>query len=473
MQIAKDDLAEIAKEAMIARGLIPDFPPNVLQEAKALVSTPVRKSTNLRDLRDWLFVSIDNETSLDLDQLTYADQDRIFIAIADVALYVKRDSPIDRYAKHNTTSVYTPARIFPMLPPECSNGITSLNEEQDRSAIVVELRVDEKGDYLFERLYPALVRNQAKLNYPEVTRWLEEKIPLNDRSEEVHEQLMLQDQLAQRIFAFRTEQGALGFETAELEAIMEQGKAIALKVRKSSRAHQLIENFMIAANVGVTNFFLEHQLPILRRIVRVPKRWDRIVHLARERNYLLPPKPDVQALRDFLMKEHRERPDQFPDLSLAVIKLLGRGEYVLGLPGKPALGHFDLALRNYAHTTAPNRRYPDLIMQRILKKESYRSEELIHLARQCTEREDDATKVERRLIKCAAAAILADQIGKEFPAMVTGSTPKGIWVRLKDPPLEGKLIHGCEGVDVGDQIKVRLAHVDVRQGHLDFDKCSS
>jgi exoribonuclease-2 len=187
---------------------------------------------------------------------------------------------------------------------------------------------------------------------------------------------------------YRTKQGALRFATIELRAILQQGVAIKIEEReKANRAEQLIENFMIAANVGVTRYFIDHKLPVLRRVVRVPKRWNRIVELAKSLGTKLPSSPNPEALRDFLYKEQRKHPDQFPDLSIAVIKLIGRGEYVA--LGKE--GHFDLALRDYAHTTAPNRRYPDLVMQRILKAHFFGSggvskKELSSIARQCTEK---------------------------------------------------------------------------------------
>jgi exoribonuclease II len=467
-------LDEIAKEAMVERGLLPDFPDTVLKEIDALdAPAPPRSHPSFRDLRDWLWVSIDNDDSRDLDQLTFAEGDRIFVAVADVDALVKKTSAIDRYAGHNTTSVYTPMKLFPMLPLKLSNNLTSLNEKCDRCAIVVEMRVAEDGHYDLIDIYPAWVRNGAKLAYNAVAGWLEKDIPLAV-PHEILKQLKQQDFLAQRIQKYRTEQGALGFERIEVQPVIVNGKVVRLEELAVNRAHLLIENYMIAANVGVTHYLSEWNMPVMRRIVRTPKRWRRIVQLAHALGEKLPSRPNVKALRDFLQKQRIENPTHFPDLSLAVIKLLGRGEYVLGMPGGPALGHFDLALRDYAHTTAPNRRFPDLVMQRLLKRQlfgdpmPYRRSELIAIAKQCTQKEDDAAKVERRLIKCAAAMMLVDLIGEQYRAMVTGAAPKGTWVRIVDPPIEGRLTHGFEGVDVGDWITVQLIRVDIHNGHIDF-----
>lgn len=475
-------LEEIAHEAMVERGLLADFPENVFQEIDQLKGPALpRKIDSLRDMRSLLWVSIDNDDSLDLDQLTFAEtidgkKDKIFVAIADVDSIVKRGSAIDRFAAHNTTSVYTPMKVFPMLPLKLSNDLTSLNPETDRCAVVVEMRIEEDGQYGLVNVYPALVRNQAKLAYNAVAKWIEKDIPL-DRDPSILDQLKLQDRIAQRIQKYRTAQGALGFETIEVQPIIENQEVVRIEERVINRAHRLIENYMIAANVCVTRYLADRDLPIMRRIVRVPKRWLRIVQLARTLGEKLPSRPNVKALRDFLEKERHSHPLQFHNLSLAIIKLLGRGEYVLGAPGQIPLGHFDLALRDYAHTTAPNRRYPDLIMQRLLKSNlygeavPYRRNELIQIAKRCTEKEDDAVKVERRLVKCAAAMTLVHEIGHCFRAMVTGASPKGVWVRIHHPPIEGRLTHGFEGVDVGDWVDVQLIRVDIYSGHIDFRHC--
>lgn len=455
---------------MIERGFIPDFPPPVLEELGALVHPALPHATH-RDMRSLLWVSIDNEDSRDLDQLTFAEADRLFVAIADVDALVKKASAIDRQAAHNTTSVYTPTHVFPMLPLKLSTNLTSLNEKTDRCAIVIEVKVEEDGAFDLIDIYPALVHNQAKLDYPCVGAWLEGIIckknlpPLPG----LREQLKLQDALSQRIQKYRNAKGALEFAEIELQAVVIDGIPVSLEERGRNRAHQLIENSMIAANVAATRYLKKRRMPSLRRVVRRPKRWDRIVTLAKDLGVELPTAPDPKALRRFLLDQQKNHPLQFPDLSIAIIKLLGRGEYVLSLPGKPELGHFDLAEHEYTHATAPNRRFPDLIMQRLLKSSaSYSNEELASLAAHCTQKEDDAVKVERRLMKCAAAMVLQKDVGRTFKAMVTGAGPKGTWVRLQTPPVEGKLTKGFEGVDVGDFLKVKLIHVDIRNGHLDF-----
>lgn len=469
MKHYNNTLEDLAKEALAEHGLLAQFPADALREVEAMKPKPLPEG--LMDLRSLFFVSIDNEDSRDLDQLTYAKGNRIYISVADVNAYVKAGSAVDAYARHNTTSIYTSGGMFPMLPLKLSNDLTSLNENCDRSSFIVELEVDKEGKSTLKDLYPALVRNQKKLAYPQVARWLTGEEPWP--SEELRKQLVLQDRLAQRMLKYRTKQGALRFATIELRAILQQGVAIKIEERaKENRAEQLIENFMIAANVGVTRYFIDHKLPVLRRVVRVPKRWNRIVELAKSLGTKLPSRPNPEVLRDFLFKEQKKHPEQFPDLSIAVIKLIGRGEYVA--LGKE--GHFDLALRDYAHTTAPNRRYPDLVMQRILKAHLFGTggvskKELSAIARQCTEKESEVMKVERRMIKCAAAMVMSKDIGKRFHVMVTGASPKGTWVRLAHPPIEGKLTRDCEGLDVGDRITVELLSVDVRKGHIDFGKC--
>ena len=456
-----------------------DFPPNVLQQIDTIdAAASPRKVDSFRDLRHLLWVSIDNDESRDLDQLTYAEsvhpgKDKIYVAVADVDAIVKRGSPVDQYASHNTTSIYTPTRVFPMLPPKLCYDLTSLNEECDRCAIVVEISVDEAGKYSLLNIYPALVRNRAKLAYNRVADWIERDIRL-PQSRAILEQLKLQDSIAVRIQRYRTEQGALGFETIEVQPVVVNSQVVRLEEKAVNRAHKLIENFMIAANVCMTRYFTDWNLPVMRRIVKTPKRWSRIVQLANQLGERLPARANVKSLRDFLYRQRHSNPSQFPDLSLSIIKLLGRGEYVLGIPGGDSQGHFDLALRDYAHTTAPNRRFPDLVMQRLLKSHlygeaiPYRRSELIRIAKNCTKKEDDAVKVERRLVKCAAAMMLVHLIGHQYKAMVTGASQKGTWVRITNPPIEGRLTHGFQDVDVGDWIEVQLIRVDIHNGHIDF-----
>ncbi len=471
----KITLDEIAHQAMLERGFLPDFSEAIAQELDA-ITAPAPPHHPVRDLRKFLWVSIDNEESRDLDQLTFAEADRIYVAIADVDALVKKGSAIDERAAHNTTSVYTPTRVFSMLPLKLSNDLTSLNPNTDRCAMVVEVRIADDGRFELNDIYHALVYNYAKLNYPCVGAWLEHQICKNPMPPiaGLREQLILQDQLAQKIQQYRNRHGALEFGEIELQPVLVNGVPVALEERGRTRAHRLIENYMIAANVASTRFLKGRHLPAIRRVVKTPKRWDRIVTLAKDLGQLLPPQPDPKALRKFLLHQQKEAPLQFPDLSLAVIKLLGRGEYILALPGKPAPGHFDLAEQEYTHATAPNRRFPDLMMQRLLKsaifqeKAPYSKEKLSELAAHCTQKEDDAVKVERRLLKCAAATVLEKEIGRTFGAMVTGAAPKGTWVRLTAPPIEGKLVKGFEGVDVGDYLKVKLIRVDVKNGYIDF-----
>lgn len=477
-------LSELARQAMIERGLLPDFPDAVIKEVAAIPDTahPIA-TTSFRDLRHFLWISIDNDDSKDLDQLTYFGShtangnSTIYVAVADVDALVKRDTAIDRYASHNTTSVYTPTVIFPMLPLRLSTDLTSLNEHTDRCAIVVEMEVDADGNCPRADVYPAWVHNHAKLAYNGVAAFLENQASLPTPQRDVKgvdEQLRQQDTVAQRIRQRRDRQGALEFATLEVQPIMSGDKPVGLQPVIHNRAHQLIENWMIAANVAFTQFLADRHQPTLRRSVRIPERWDRIVALAKQLGSHLPSYPDGKALQALLIQQQKANPEDFPDLSLAIIKLIGRGEYIAGMPGETPPGHFDLALQQYAHTTAPNRRYPDLIMQRILKSLLYQTEspyskdELMSLAQQCTQREDDATKVERRMRKSAAAYVVADQVGKQFSAIVTGASEKGTWVRTFDPPLEGKLVQGFSGLDVGDRVTVKLIAVDVPKGFIDF-----
>ncbi|HSX03421.1 MAG TPA: RNB domain-containing ribonuclease [Rhabdochlamydiaceae bacterium] len=470
------DLSALADQVMIEKGFIPAFPEAALQELKPIQSAPLDPS--MRDMRDLLWVSIDNDDSLDLDQLTYAESDKIYVAVADVSGLVKKGSALDEYAGHNTTSVYTPTKIFPMLPPKLSNDLTSLNENSDRSSIVIEMQVHADGSFSMINICQAIVRNKAKLTYNGVAAFLNSGAPLSNpaANDAIKDQLKLQDSIAQRMHAYRISQGALSFITMEMVPIVKDGVVVGLSEPVYSRADAIIENFMIAANSSMTHYLWENHLPALRRIVRTPKRWDRIVELAKEYGEVLPPSPNAKALEQFLLRQLKRDPMHYPDLSLLMIKLIGRGEYILARPGERSLGHFDLALREYAHTTAPNRRYPDLIMQRLLKshlyheKLPYTMKQLAAIALRCTEKEDDAAKVERRMRKSAAAMLLSQYIGTQYKAIVTGTSAKGTWVRVMRPPIEGKLIKGFKGLDVGDQLNVKLVDVDVSKGYIDFTR---
>ena len=474
-------LQNIARAAMVERGLEPDFPRAARAEADRAQAAPVA-SQSVRDMRQLLWCSIDNDDSKDLDQLTVAEPGPgattiIRIAVADVAAVVAKDSALDKHAARNTTSVYTEAQIFPMLPPRLSTDLTSLNPNEDRLSIVVEAVVDASGTVTTGSVYPAAVRNHAQLTYHLVGQWLEGTTPVPDSVRAVpglDANLQLQDQAARRLLAARYALGALDLETDEPKAVFGDGIVVDLAPRESNRAGMLIEDFMIAAN-GVTARFLEsNRIPAIRRIVRTPEKWDRIVQLALEHQVTLPATPDAKALSDFLRQQRAADPDNFPILSLAVLKLLGRGLYVAEMPGDQTPGHFGLAVEAYTHSTAPNRRFPDLITQRLIKATlahqamAYSHEELIALAAQCTEQEDNAKKVERAVRKSAAALLLERRIGAVFDSVVTGASQKGTWVRIWQPAVEGKLDTGEEQYEVGDRVRVRLVHTDVERGFIDF-----
>lgn len=480
-------LQRIARRAMIERGLLPDFSRDVLSELERIQAPPARDEEAARDLRSLLWASIDNDDSRDLDQLTVAEAMpngavKIRVAIADVDAMVKRGSAIDDHARRNTTSVYTAAQIFPMLPEKLSTGLTSLNYQEDRLAIVVEMEISEEGSLLSSNIYKAIVRNRAKLAYNSVAAWLEGKGPMPEQMaavEGLDANLRLQDRVAQKLKMFRHEHGALNLETIEARPVLVGDEIRDLEVERRNRAKEIIEDFMIASNGVAARFLKAKKFPSLRRVVRTPKRWERIVEVASHLGFSLPSQPDAKMLAGFLMKQKAADPLRFPDLSLTIIKLMGAGEYTVDFPEKPSAGHFGLAVKDYTHSTAPNRRYPDLITQRILKAAltgsplPYGQDELTELARHCTEKEDDANKVERQVGKSAAAMLLTSRIGEEFEAMVTGAADKGTWVRIFHPPVEGRLVYGFEGLDVGNRLHVRLIHTDVERGYIDFRRAAS
>jgi exoribonuclease-2 len=474
-------LAALARQAMIERGLEPDFPAAARQELAA-IGGPAKATNDLRDLRDRLWASIDNDDSRDLDQLTVADplasgQVRILVAVADVDALVHKASALDGHAARNTTSVYTPAAIFPMLPEALSTNLTSLNEDQDRSAIVADMVFREDGSLVTSELYRAQVRNRAKLAYNSVAAWLAGTGPAPRRISEtpgLDENLRLQDRIAQRLTGLRHRHGALSLETLEAQAVFAGEALSTLDLARTNRATQLIEEFMIAANAATAIYLAAKSFPSLRRVLRDPERWERIVQLATELGDQLPAAPDAVALEGFLTRRRTSAPEKFADLSLSVIKLIGRGEYALDLPGGEAPGHFALAVKDYTHSTAPNRRFPDLITQRLLKAAlagaplPYTIAELTELARHCTDQEDAAAKVERQVNKSAAALLLSSRLGEQFDALVTGAADKGTWVRLGQPPTEGRLTLGFQGLKVGDHVRVKLVHTDVQRGFIDF-----
>jgi VacB/RNase II family 3'-5' exoribonuclease len=480
----KDILERIAYRAMKERGFLPDFSKAALDELRQIPKSDRRREPPGKDLRHLPWASIDNDDSLDLDQLTAAEAPadesvKIFVAVADVDALVKISSAIDEHARRNTTSVYTAAKTFPMLPEKLSTDLTSLNPDEDRRAVVLEMAIGPAGEMQRSDIYPARVRNRAKLAYNRVAAWLEGRESLPEAAAAVPglaENLRLQDRVAQTLKSRRQEHGALDLETLEARPVFAGAEIQDLRADERNRAKEIIENFMIAANGVTARFLREKKIASLRRMVRSPKRWGRIVEIAAQHNFQLPPEPDSRALAAFLSARKAADPLRFPDLSLSVIKLLGPGEYVVEFPEMRAPGHFGLAVKDYTHSTAPNRRFPDLVTQRILKavleglSMPYGEDELEELARHCTQKEDDANKVERLVTKSAAAMLLSSRIGEEFDAICTGAAEKGTWVRIFQPPIEGRLLYGYEGVDVGNRLKVRLIHTDVERGYIDFKK---
>jgi VacB/RNase II family 3'-5' exoribonuclease len=427
------------------------------------------------------------DDSHDLDQLTVAEalpgnKVKVLVAVADVDSLVKNSSAIDGHARHNTTSIYTAAEIFPMLPEKLSTDLTSLNFQEERLSIVIEMDVNEDGTLQRSDIYRARVTNQAKLAYNSVADWLNgvgsipEAIPAVKGLEE---NLRLQDRAAQRMKNLRHTNGALSLETIEAKPVFDGDQIRSLEIEEKNRAREIIEDFMVAANGVTARYLSANNSPSIRRVVRMPKRWDRIVEIAAEHKFRLPVVPDSKALEEFLAKDKIDDPLRFPDLSLAVIKLLGAGEYCAEPPEGNAPGHFGLAVKDYAHSTAPNRRYPDLLTQRLLKAAidrkpvPYQMEALELLATHCTQAEDAANKVERQVGKCAAALLLESHIGEQFDSIVTGASEKGTWVRLLTIPVEGKLVGGFEGLDVGHRLRVQLISLDIQRGFIDFKRTNS
>jgi VacB/RNase II family 3'-5' exoribonuclease len=477
-------LISIARRAMFERGLLPDFSPEALAELDRISGPAIRTEKSTRDSRRLAWCSIDNDDSRDLDQLTVAEAmpggaAKILVAIADVDAIVKKESAIDDHAQHNTTSVYTGVETFPMLPEKLSTDLTSLNYESDRLAIVVEMIVAADGTLQSSDLYGAMVRNYAKLAYNSVGDWLEgngQMLPEISSVKGLEESLRLQDRVAHLLKTLRHSHGALNLETTETRPLFEGDVLKDFEAERKNRATDIIEDFMIAANGVTARYLASKMFPSLRRVVRTPKRWERIVDLASDRSFTLPPEPDSKALERFLAMAKTADPLRFPDLSLSIIKLMGAGEYVVELPGENAVGHFGLAVRDYNHSTAPNRRYPDLITQRLLKaaiagrSAPYDNEELKALAKHCTEEEDAAKKVERQVEKSAAALLLESRIGERFDALVTGASDKGTWVRILQPPVEGRLVSGFQGLDVGQKLRVQLTRTHADRGYIDFKK---
>ncbi len=469
---------------MRAHGFAPDFPPDAQAQLSALVAHPpsVAPGPGVRDLRALLWSSIDNDTSRDLDQIEVAERlpdgsTRVQIGIADVDAYVPKHSPIDRHASAATTTVYTGVRNFPMLPNELSTGATSLLESQDRLAVVIEFQVSVDGVVGAHDVYRAVVRNQAQLTYDAVGAWLEHTAPPPPKvaaSNALQQQLMLQDACAQRLREARYRHGALNIETIETRPVIQGGQVVDVVRQEKNHATELIEDFMIAANEVVARLLEDRHRSSIRRVVKTPERWDRIVELARGAGAQLPAQPDSKALNEFLLARKAADPDHFADLSLAVIKLMGPGEYVLERPGDPEQGHFGLAVEDYTHSTAPNRRFADLVTQRLVKAAlageapPYPDDELSAIAASCTLKEDASRKVEREMSKRIAAVAMSGRIGDVFDAIVTGVTPRGTFVRVLKPRIEGLLARGQRGADVGDRLRVTLVSTDVQHGYIDF-----
>lgn len=481
----REILQRIAHKAMLDRGLLPDFSTAVLAELDQIQApASANDVSGIRDLTTLLWASIDNDDSRDLDQLTLAeslpgDKVKICVAIADVDALVKDGSAIDAHARHNTTSVYTAAQIFSMLPEKLSTDFTSLNFDEARLAVVIEMVVAADGTIQSSDIYRARVHNRARLAYNSVAAWLDGEGAVPGEITAVPgltDNLHLQDRVAQSLKKLRHTHGALSLETIAAKPVFDGDQIRDLAVEKKNRAKEIVEEFMIATNGVTARYLAANKFPSIRRVVRAPKRWDRIVTLAQEHGTTLPAKPDSVALDTFLVKAKTADPLRFPDLSLAVIKLLGAGEYMAERPGDTAPGHFGLAVKDYAHSTAPNRRYTDLITQRLLKAAiadhpvPYSYAELGVLAEHLTKAEDAANKVERLVSKSAAALVIESRIGEQFEAFVTGASEKGTWVRLLSVPIEGKLMQGFEGLDVGDRIRVALTAVDVQRGFIDFKR---
>jgi exoribonuclease-2 len=482
------ELSRIAALEMQTHGLLPMYAPEALREAQAASEASAQRGLeprgDIRDQRARLWFSIDNDDTLDLDQLSWAEalpggEVRLVVAVADVDTEVRAGSAVDAHAATNTTSVYTAAGVFAMLPPVLSNGLTSLHEGEERLAVVVEMTVNADGEVTASQLYRAAVRNQAKLAYDSVSAWLDGQSPAPPAvaaSVALQTQLHLHDQVARSLRHWRHKRGALNVATVQARPVFVDGQLVDLRADHKNRAKDLIADLMIAANGATARFLTERGLPSLRRVLQEPRRWDRLVLLAAQHGASLPPTPDALALDVFLNARREADPAGFEDLSLSVVKMLGSGAYAAASAGAPAAGHFGLAVNDYAHSTAPNRRFVDLVTQRLLKAAlasqaaPYSMQQLNTIAEHCTVQEDSASTVERRVLKAAAAYLLHDRVGESFDAIVTGAAPKGTFVRITSPLVEGRVVAGFEGLDVGDTLRVKLRSVDPEQRFIDFER---
>ena len=468
---------------MLENGFDPEFSADVDRQLKQIEAADGQASDgSIKDLRSLLWSSIDNASSRDLDQIEWAEMlsngdIRVLVGIADVDVRVPKGSPIDDHAQQNTVTVYTESKIFPMLPEELSTGITSLNENVDRLVVVADMTVKENGDVPESTFYCALVRNQAQLSYEKIGEWLDHGGELPDdlqRLDGLKEQIELQRDAAKRLQAYRRAKGALEFESIESEAVVENGEIKGLKSVVPNSARKLIENFMVAANVEMAEFLEAHGSISLRRVVKTPQRWDGIRRIAEEYGVNLPVEPDQPALAAFLDQRREADPEHFPDLSLSIVKLIGSGEYVVERPGEDTGGHFGLAVRDYAHSTAPNRRFTDIVVQRLVKAvisnqpSPYTADELETIATHCNDQERAARKVERKMRKIVAATVMQRHIGEHFDAIVTGVTASGTFARILRPPVDGRIEQGQQGLNVGEKVNVRLLSADPRSGFIDF-----
>ena len=467
---------------MIDNGFEPEFSPDVWQQVRDIQSQPMPEHDQARDMRDLLWSSIDNDSSRDLDQIEWAEQlsngdIRVLVGIADVDSRVAKDTPIDRHAEKNTVTVYTESKIFPMLPEQLSTDITSLNEGEDRLAMVADMTVKENGDVPESTFYRAMVKNHAKLAYEDIGPWLDGHTRVPDKVASIPgltEQLQLQNKVAECLGAYREAKGALNFESIESAAVVVNGQVTGIRSVVENGARKLIENFMVAANVEMAEFLEAQGALSIRRVVKVPERWDGIVRIAAEHGFDLPPQPDQPALATFLNKQRAADPDHFPDLSLSIIKLMGPGMYVVQRPGEDAGGHFGLAVNDYAHSTAPNRRFTDIVVQRLVKSvidktpSPYTAEELDAIAAHANLQEKAARKVERKMRKIVAATVMQRHIGQSYDAIVTGDTSAGVFARIVRPPVDGRIVRGEHGVDVGDKVRVKLLSANPHNGFIDF-----
>ncbi len=479
------ELSTIARRILLENNFAPDAPLSAI-EVESLAARQAHSSANssIRDLRSLLWSSIDNASSRDLDQIEYAENlpngdIKLLVGIADVDELVPKDSPIDRFAHKNTISVYAATQVFPMLPEQLSTDLTSLLPDADRFAVVVEMIVPANGDVQTSDVYRALVRNQAKLSYEEIGEWLDGNSAIPESVtgiKNLESQIRLQKETAARLYSLRQKNGALEFETIESVPVVQNNSITNLETADADNgARRIIENFMIAANVEMAEFLQKHHSLSLRRVVKTPARWNRIVEIADNFGEHLPATPDSGALAEFLERRRNADALHFPDLSLSIIKLLGAGEYVVQQPdAAESDGHFGLAVRDYAHSTAPNRRYSDLIVQRLVKaslekqNSPYAFEELTEIAAHCNERESAARKVERQIRKTVAACVMASRVGEIFDAIVTGITPSGTFARIIRPPVDGRIVAGEAGLKVGEKIRVRLIATDPAKGFIDF-----